>query len=382
MAKVLYLTPGCFDKGGISRYNRYQIGALASVVDAENLRSLSLVGPGEDAFETPFAVTWHSATSHATNFGRLRFALEAFRHVTVWKPDVILSAHVNFGVLVSRLSAISGATTLLNAYGLELWSGLSRRRLAHMARFDHVISDCHSTAEHIVRERMHSGTPEVIWDCVDLETFRPGPLAEDFRRKYGLAKIGDGPVVLTLGRLAVGARHKGYDRLLEIWPVVQQRVPGAQLLIAGRGDDADRLKQKATALGVSSSVWFTGSIDEADLPATYRLADVFCLVSDKGPNRGEGIPLTPLEAMASGVPILVGDEDGSLEAVDGDRNGFVVSPRDPNQMENALVKLLTEPASDKAHRQMEARRVAEERFSYQAFATKHRELFKRLGLIA
>ena len=44
--KILYLTPGCFDKGGISRYNRYQIQALRMLAGAENVFVFSLLGPG------------------------------------------------------------------------------------------------------------------------------------------------------------------------------------------------------------------------------------------------------------------------------------------------------------------------------------------------
>jgi phosphatidylinositol alpha-1,6-mannosyltransferase len=108
------------------------------------------------------------------------------------------------------------------------------------------------------------------------------------------------------------------------------------------------------------------------------MAHVFALVSDKGPGRGEGIPLTPIEALASGVPVLVGDEDGSREVVDGTRNGLVVSPRNSATMIDALVDLLSESEPMYAHRSAEARQVAEERFSYAAFVKKHRALLAKI----
>ena len=66
MTRILYLTPGCFDKGGISRYGRYQIEALREVIGAENVRVLSLLGPDGDEFETDFDVAWHSGRGEAT----------------------------------------------------------------------------------------------------------------------------------------------------------------------------------------------------------------------------------------------------------------------------------------------------------------------------
>lgn len=376
--KILFLTPGCFDKGGISRYCRYQIDALREIMDAENVRVLSLLGPDPEGFETSYSVTWHGPAPTSTTAGRAGFALQALRQTLLWRPDVIHCAHVNFAPLASRLKALSGATTVLNVYGLELWSGLNNTRRAHMARMDHIIADCHATADHVSAQAMHPDPPKVIWDCVDLDRFRPGPVEPYLVERYGLPNLDQKRVTMTLGRLSKAARHKGYDRLLEIWGAVCTRVPNAHLVICGRGNDVDRLKDKVRELRLMNKVTFAGPIVEEDLAGIYRAAHVFALVSDKGPGRGEGIPLTPLEAMASGLPILVGDEDGSREAVDGRRNGFIVSPRDLGGMTEALITLLLETGEARKIRVAEARRVAEERFGYAAFREKHAAFYAAL----
>lgn len=377
--RILFLTPGCFDKGGISRYCRYQIDALRELMGAENIRVLSLLGPDPEGFETPYSVTWHGPTPNSTKAARAGFALQALRQTLLWRPDVIHCAHVNFTPLASMLKALSGATTVLNVYGLELWSGLNNTRRAHMARMDCIIADCHATADHVIAEAMHPDPPEVIWDCVDLDRFRPGLVDPHLAERYELPNLDQKRVTMTLGRLSKEARHKGYDRLLEIWSAVCARVPSAHLVICGRGNDVARLKDKTRELRLMDKVTFTGPIAEEDLAAIYRAAHVFALVSDKGPGRGEGIPLTPLEAMASGLPILVGDEDGSREAVDDRRNGIVVSPRDLDAMTEALVALLSESGPVRATREAEARAVAEERFGYPRFVEEHRAFYASLA---
>lgn len=374
------LTPGCFDKGGISRYSRYQINALRELFGCERVRTLSLLGPGGDAFETHFEVSWHGRAPVATKATRAAFVLQAAREALLWRPDVIHSAHVNLTPLITGLAKLCGARTVLNVYGLELWSGLSPTRRDHMSRIDQVIADCHATADHVVAGVLHPRRPTVIWDCADLDRFHPAPPPPHVFERYGLPKPRSNRVALTLGRLAAAAQHKGYDRLLEIWSAVRAQIPEAQLVIAGDGDDAGRLRGKAASLGLSDCVTFTGPIDEADLNAIYCTAHVFALVSDKGPGRGEGIPLTPIEALASGVPALVGDEDGSHEVIDRARNGLVVSPRDPAAIRDALVTLLSESAAKHAKRATEARRVAEERFGYDSFKDKHRRFYASLGL--
>jgi phosphatidylinositol alpha-1,6-mannosyltransferase len=151
-------------------------------------------------------------------------------------------------------------------------------------------------------------------------------------------------------------------------------IPSARLVIAGTGNDQGHLQRLAQEEGISRQVIFTGAIEEDHLPYIYRYANVFSLVSDFGHERGEGLPLTPIEALACGAPVVVGDEDGSREAVDNERNGLIVSPRKPDDLTDALLRLLTE---DPGLRRREARSVAEERFGYAAFETKHRQIYKK-----
>ncbi len=372
--KILFITPGCFDKGGISRYSRYQIQALRTIFGDENVRVFSLMGPDKMGFEVPLSVYWHGAAGEARLSSRVAMSLRLLREAIIWRPNIIHSAHVNFSPLVQMLGHISGAATLLSVYGVELWSGLSAVRKRAMAGHSHVIADCHATADYVEANGMHPMRPTVIWDCVDLERFTPGPPDLALADRYGLPDPALHPIVMTLGRLCVKARHKGYDRLIHSFARLLPEIPSARLVIAGTGNDQGHLQRLAQEEGISRQVIFTGAIEEDHLPYIYRYANVFSLVSDFGHERGEGLPLTPIEALACGAPVVVGDEDGSREAVDNERNGLIVSPRKPDDLTDALLRLLTE---DPGLRRREARSVAEERFGYAAFETKHRQIYKK-----
>jgi phosphatidylinositol alpha-1,6-mannosyltransferase len=65
--KVFYMTPGCFDKGGISRYSRYQLTALREIYGENNVRAISMLGPQGDSFD----VFWHANGNGF--FSKLRF---------------------------------------------------------------------------------------------------------------------------------------------------------------------------------------------------------------------------------------------------------------------------------------------------------------------
>ncbi len=93
------------------------------------------------------------------------------------------------------------------------------------------------------------------------------------------------------------------------------------------------------------------------MPAAYAEADVFCL-----PSWWEAMPLSVLEAMASGLPVVATEVGDVPRLVEDGRTGFVVPSRDPQSLANALAKLLSDPA---LARSMGAagRARADERFS-------------------
>lgn len=274
---------------------------------------------------------------------------------------------------------VSSGRSLLNVYGLEIWSGLSVARRRHMARADKIIADCNFTADYVRETSLHAKRPSVIWDCVDLNRFAPAPSSQAVRQQYGIPSPATHFIVMSLGRLVKTAVHKGFDRLIEVVAGLASSFPALRLVIAGRGDDRARLEALAVQLGIADRVVFTGAVHEDHLADVYRAAHVFSLVSDRGCGRGEGIPLTPLEAMGCGVPIIVGDEDGSREAIVDGQNGFIVSPRDPNAHADALRRLI-ESQQLRVRLAKGAVQVVREHFSYRRFVQQHRELFETSGI--
>lgn len=373
--RVLFLTPGCYDKGGISRYSRYEISALHAIFGADNVRTLSVLGPDEDSFEERVAVNW---AAHGTGTqAKAAFAAHTIAHTIWWRPQIIHSAHVNLGGLATLAARFAGATTVLNTYGVEVWSGMRWDARQGLERSDVVVSDCHATADYLEQSGLRpKGTTTVIWDCVDLRRFYPKLPDPRVLQRYGIPDPTEHFVLMTLGRLSQAAAYKGYERLLSVFASIAQSCPEVMLVYAGSGDMSAELRNKAATLGLAGRVIFTGSVREDDLPDVYRSASLFSLVSERGPGRGEGLPLTPLEALACGVPIIVGNEDGSREAVQGSVNGFVISPHDLERHSSIIREVL-------AKRELRARlsegavRSAQDHFSYSAFEQKHRVLYKR-----
>ena len=84
-------------------------------------------------------------------------------------------------------------------------------------------------------------------------------------------------------------------------------------VVIGRGDDQPRLAQLAADLGVADRVIFAGFVPDEALIDHYRLADVYVMPSK------EGFGIVYLEAMACGVPVIAGDDDGSADPLQDGR---------------------------------------------------------------
>lgn len=200
---------------------------------------------------------------------------------------------------------------------------------------DLIVTDSPFNAEDLVRDHgCAPGSVHVLPLAVPLDAFRPGPADPSLLRDYGL----DGKrVILFVGRMA---GNKRVDLLVEALPLVQRTVPNARLLIVGDSnsnpafaDVVQGIRKRATELGVADDVVFTGRVD--DLPPHYRLADVYASASL---HEGFGVPL--IEAMASGVPLVVSNVTAH-PWVAGEA-GLLCAPENVEEMAGQITRVLTD----------------------------------------
>jgi len=152
-----------------------------------------------------------------------------------------------------------------------------------------------------------------------------------------LDKIGDHGV-LIVGRMSSDERYKGHDELLDCWSAVLAQLPGAQLVIAGQGDDLTRLREKTVSLGIAGSVLFLGFVPDGTLAALRERVALFAL-----PSRGEGFGLVYLEAMRAGLACVGGANDAAADLIVSGETGLLVDSLDGRALADALVSLLRSP---------------------------------------
>lgn len=162
------------------------------------------------------------------------------------------------------------------------------------------------------------------------------------RRALGLPQ--DDFIVLQLGRLVP---RKGIDTVIEAMPHWQGPTPARLLVVGGECREASRLHSReftrsqevARRCGVESRVTFTGQRRRDELRRYYASANVFVTTPWYEP-----FGITPLEAMACGIPVVASAVGGlNYTVVDG-VTGLHVPPRDPRSLAMALQRLHERPA--------------------------------------
>jgi glycosyltransferase involved in cell wall biosynthesis len=140
--------------------------------------------------------------------------------------------------------------------------------------------------------------------------------------------------------------------------------PHTIYVIVGDGDDQPRLEAVAAEVGVTEKVRFVGRVKPEELPDHFRLADVFVM-----PSTGEGFGIVFLEAMATGIPVIGGNRDGSLDPLADGLLGRAIDPYSEEELASAICAALFDaPAKvDLANR-----------FSFRGFTEHLQELVRNL----
>ncbi|HEY4632618.1 MAG TPA: glycosyltransferase, partial [Candidatus Limnocylindrales bacterium] len=174
-----------------------------------------------------------------------------------------------------------------------------------------------------------------------------------------------GPVVGTVARLVPGKR---VDLLIEAFAA---RVPHGTLVIVGDGPERASLEALAAQRGVDDRVVFAGWRDDA--VSWCAEFDVFVLPSD-----AEGVPLTVIEAMYVGTPVVATRVGSVADAVQSGATGILVAPGDPDALGSAVVRLLEDPGEG-ARLARAARDHVERHFSATACASSFSALYDQVS---
>ena len=212
-----------------------------------------------------------------------------------------------------------------------------RRRL--LQAMDGVVVRCERYHDALLAQGLDPRRVAAIPGGVDATTFTPGrtEAARRLRQKWGVPD--DVPLVGMVARMKPERLHAN---LLHAFARAADEVPGAHLILIGRGEDEPALRALSNRLA-PERILFAGYARGAELNEAYRALDVAVWLREGNDGACRGV----LEAMATGLPVIVGDDGAAPELIAGSAAdpcaepcGRVVDPARPDELAAALVALL------------------------------------------
>ncbi|QSJ15036.1 glycosyltransferase family 4 protein [Nostoc sp. UHCC 0702] len=270
--------------------------------------------------------------NQSPQMGRVKMAVALLKYLLQKRPQHVFCGHINLAVLIQTLCQPLGIPYTVLTYGKEVWEPLKhqeRRALASAAGIWTISR--YSRDRACAANNLDSNKVKMLACAIDGNQFTPGSKLPELVEKYNLTGA---KVLMTVARLWSGDIYKGVDVTIRALPQIAQVFPEVKYLVIGRGDDQPRLAQLAKDLGVSSRVVFAGFIPTEQLMAHYHLADAYIMPSQ------EGFGIVYLEAMACGIPVLSGDDDGSADPLADGKLGWRVPHRNPDAVAAACIEIL------------------------------------------
>ena len=316
--------------GGISAVVHSLMSAPA--IEALDFRYYPSVGVGDRRQKIVGSLA--NQARFVASLGRRRLAGSA--------PDVV---HVHAGGWVSLIrkalylkEARLAGRVVLHAHGsndLEQFHDRDRLRAAWLERVFRgadavVVVSRHMQAR--MREWLGAEFPvHLVYNPVNVRDFDAclsrAPSPRRGRRR---------PTLLFMGWML---EFKGIFDLLDVLPRVLQSVPDALFRFGGDGADMDRMRAEVARRGLEESVELLGWITGQQKMHAFTAADVFCL-----PSHSEGLPITIIEAMSAGLPVVATRISGIPEEVIEGETGLLYALGDLDGLADAISRLLSDAA--------------------------------------
>jgi glycosyltransferase involved in cell wall biosynthesis len=276
------------------------------------------------------------------HFEKANHVTSAYRFAQVLRKhrvDILHSHMFQASRLASPIGRLCGVPLIIETpHVRELWRrGLFKSSYASdrlLGLFvDHYVAVSEGNARYLVDEKgLPTAKVHVVRNGCNLKRLvSSGQVPQRMKQSLGFAN--DDPVLLVLARLEP---QKGHRVLLEALVYVRREFSRIRLVCAGDGCLRQELEQQARALGLQEAVRFVGF--RSDVADWFAMADISVL-----PSFYEGLPLVALESLAAGKPMVATAVDGTNEVVVNERTGLTVPPGDPEQLAEAIIRLLRQP---------------------------------------
>ena len=330
--KVLWLTKG-LGRGGTERL----LLSSASLLDRDKFSvDVAYLIPTEDALAAPLqALGLDVHCLRQANNADLRW-IGGLRKLVASRGYDIVHTHMPLPAAFSRMSLGRPRPAFVhtehNIWHRYHWATYWANALTYH-RNDKVIAVSKAVAASIQANHVPRHLPdiEVVYHGISLDDTSTVAEGRDAARQ----SLGLAPSAFVVGTVGNLTPKKDQRTLIEAVAVLRRTVPAVQLVIIGTGPLEGELRRLVADLGLTRQTSFLGARD--DVRQLLPAFDAFALSS-----RYEGLSIALVEALASGLPVVVTGVGGMPEVVSHDVEGFLVQPGDAVALARALARLATD----------------------------------------
>ena len=301
-------------------------------------------------------------------FFEISFIISSYKLIKKLSPDIINTEGLASHAIPAYLS---GKPFVSTAHGIHSYGFKKLYKLKGQKIFSNIFSKIFLFLETFIAKR----AKKII--CLGKDTF-------NFYSKYGSCIIIPNAIntshyafknksrkkkILFVGRLS---QEKGLDKLLKAISMIKSSCPKIFLEILGKGKEKEKLKELKKGMDIEDIINWSDYIEHKELKKKYQGADLFVLPS----TAPENSPLSILESMSQGTPVITTNLGGQKELVKHGKTGFLVRPRDSKDLAQKIKIILEDK---KLQRKMSKNCLKEARkFSPEEHVKKIEELFSSL----
>jgi len=258
----------------------------------------------------------------------------------------------------------AGTDTYRLARQAETWS---------MAAADAVVTLAETMKAEIVARGIEPDRVVVVPNAVDSTFLAEPPDPDPVRRRLGF-----GPDEVVVGLVTTVNDYEGLDTLVDAVAELRGRGARTRLLVVGAGPALAGLRRRSADVGLDEAAVFAGPVPFSEIRAYYAAIDIFCVPRWDTPVTRLVTPLKPLEAMATGRPVVASDLPPLREIVNPGQTGAIAPPADPVALADVLEPLLYD-STDRMRMGDAARQWVAEHRTWAAATRLYRDLYEKLG---
>lgn len=338
--KILFYYLSAFKStGGIEKFNRCFIKALNDLT--QNELTPFIVSAYDQSSDNRY-----TSISNFFGFSGKRFSSLIFIIRKALKSDLLILGHINLAIAGLIVKLIKpGCKVVIIAHGIEIWEKQSFIKKKCLQRADLILSVSNFTKNQLVLKN-HIDPLRIRIFPNTIDPFFQVPVAfnkpEYLYQRYNIQP--GQPIILTLSRLVSSEQYKGYDKVIESLPLILKTHPNAIYILAGKYDvvEKTRIEEVLHLHNVTDRVIMPGFINDNEVPDHYKLADVFIM-----PSRKEGFGIVFLEALACGIPVIGGNQDGTVDALKNGVLGTLINPTKIDEISGAITNVFNQSFSHK-----------------------------------